>query len=148
MFMNENCPREALNLTNPSQRFQEIQGLNFILPGRDIKEFFHYDHLPTHIKDKCYAPSLRIQAQGCSPIHGYTFIPSSNPPSTTTNTTYNTNTHPSPLPTNPHPPPYFTNHLPPPRTYCTHHRPKQQPLQPDTTALSRQHLYEISNGHY
>jgi hypothetical protein len=129
-FMNENCPREASNLMNPSQQFQEIQGLNFIQPGRDVKEFFQYNHLPTHIKEKCYAASLCMQAQGCSPIKGYTFIPSSDPPSTTTNTTFNANAHPSPLPTNPHPPPYFTNlpicqdydvppNLSPPRTYTT-----------------------------
>jgi hypothetical protein len=108
-FMNENCPCKVLNLTNPSQQFQEIQGLNFILPSRDVKEFFHYDHLPTQIKEKCYAASLRMQAQGCSSIDGYTFIPSSDPSSTTTNATYNTNAHPSPLPTNPHLPSYFTN---------------------------------------
>jgi hypothetical protein len=33
-FMNENCPRESSNLTNPSPRFQEIQGLNFTPPTR------------------------------------------------------------------------------------------------------------------
>jgi hypothetical protein len=40
-FMNENCPPEASNPTNPSQQFQNIQGLHFIPPGRDAKEFFH-----------------------------------------------------------------------------------------------------------
>ncbi len=87
-FMNENCPHKASNLTNPSQQFQNIQGLNFIPPpSRDLKEFFHYNHLPTHIKEKFYAASLRMQAQGCSPIDGYTFIPSSDLTSTTTKTT-------------------------------------------------------------
>jgi hypothetical protein len=104
-FMNENCPCEASNLTNPSWQFQNIQGLHFIPPSRDVKELFHYDHLPANIKEKRHTASLCMQTQDCSPINGLTFIPSSNPPSTTTNTTYNTTTHAPPPPLRPSPSP-------------------------------------------
>jgi hypothetical protein len=61
-FMNKNCPDKASNLTNLSRQFQNIQGLNFIPPSRDVKEFFHYNHLPTHIKEKLHLSACKPKA--------------------------------------------------------------------------------------
>jgi hypothetical protein len=71
-FMNENCPKKSSNLTKPSCHFQEISDLNFIPPSRDIKEFFHYDHLQHAIKTTRDAATLRMICKGCSPIDNYT----------------------------------------------------------------------------
>jgi hypothetical protein len=59
-FMNENCPKEQSNLTNPSCCFQEISGLNFIPPSRNVKEFFYCNYLPPAIKAKRDAATLRM----------------------------------------------------------------------------------------
>ncbi len=83
--MNENCPVKASSLNNPSQRFQEVSGLNFNIP-RNTHEFFHFDDLPTTIQTKCHAASARMRQLGFTPIDDFTFL---HPPPTGTTTTTN-----------------------------------------------------------
>ena len=81
-FMNENCPRESSNLTNPCQRFQEIQGLNFVTPSQTVRAFKHYDDLHDDIKLKRDAASHRMASIGCTPLDGFTFLAAHDPPTT------------------------------------------------------------------
>ena len=71
--MNENCPSETTNLTNPSRLFQEKSGLRFSHPGKAVAEFTYFEHLPEEIKRKRIAGSDRMKARGLTPIDGYTF---------------------------------------------------------------------------
>ena len=80
-FMNENCPREASNLTNPSPRFQEIQGLHFTPPHPNVRAFKHYDEVSDNVKTKRDAASDRMTSLRCTPLDGFTFLHSYDPPS-------------------------------------------------------------------
>ena len=71
--MNENCPCETTNLTNPSRLFQEKSGLCFTHPGKAVVEFTYYDQLPDSIKLTRQAGTQRMKAQGLTPIDSYTF---------------------------------------------------------------------------
>jgi len=79
-FMNENCPRESSNLTNPSPRFQEIQGLNFTPPHPNVRAFKHYDEVNDDVKTKRDAASNRMTSLRCTPLDGFTFLHSYDPP--------------------------------------------------------------------
>ncbi len=72
-FMNENCPVEASNLTNPSRRFQEASGLNFTIPHNTC-EFFYFDNLSTSIQESRRAASKCMNDLGLTPIDNVTFI--------------------------------------------------------------------------
>jgi hypothetical protein len=78
--MNEHCPVEASNLNNPSQRFQEVSGLNFNNPCSTC-EFFHFNDLPATIQTKRHAASARMRQLGFTPIDNFTFL---HPPPTGT----------------------------------------------------------------
>ena len=71
--MNEHCPCETTNLTNPSRLFQEKSGLCFTHPGKAVVAFTYFDQLPDAIKLTREAGSRRMTAQGLTPIDGYTF---------------------------------------------------------------------------
>ena len=106
--MNENCPREASNLTNPSPRFQEIQGLHFTPPHPNVRAFKHYDEVSDNVKTKRDAASDRMRSLRCTPLDGFTFLHSYDPP---------TSRWLTPTPENPpqptHDPPHHAAHPPP-----------------------------------
>ena len=104
-FMNENCPKEASNLTNPSPRVREVSGLAFS-SHRNINEFFYFDDLPDTIKTKRLA-ATRMLNLGLHPYDDYTFLPithtitSPSPPTTTPTTTTTSPLFSSPPPPSP-----------------------------------------------
>ena len=113
-YMNENCPSETTNLTNPSRLFQEKSGLRFSHPGKAVAEFTYFDNLPDEIKLKRIAGSHRMKARGLTPIDGYTFEENydnlTRPHDSTTHhhspqTNGPTTTHPPPPSTLPRAPP-------------------------------------------
>ena len=61
--MNEHCPKEASNLTNPSPRICEVSGLSFC-SHCNIAKFFYFDDLPDNIKTTRLAASTRMLDMG------------------------------------------------------------------------------------
>ena len=106
-FMNENCPKEASNLTNPSPRVREVSGLAFS-SHRNINEFFYFDDLPDTITTKRLAATTRMLNLGLHPSDDYTFLPITHtitsPSSPTTTPTTTTTSPPFSLPPPPPPP--------------------------------------------
>jgi hypothetical protein len=84
LFMNENCPAEASNLTNPSKLFQDLTGFNRAF-NHTAREFFYFDHLSPDIQAKRLGASRRMFELGCHPSDDYTFLtlPSPTTPTTT-----------------------------------------------------------------
>jgi hypothetical protein len=72
--MNENCPREAANLTNTSQHFQEVSGLKFNTSRDNVRKYLYFDELPDDIKAKQIAASNQMHSLGKQPINDFTFI--------------------------------------------------------------------------
>jgi hypothetical protein len=72
--MNENCPPEASNLTNPSQHFQEVSGLKFNTPRGNVHEYLYFDELSDDIKVKQIAASTWMHSLGKQLIDDFTFI--------------------------------------------------------------------------
>jgi hypothetical protein len=97
LFMNENCPAETSNLTNPSKLFRDLSGFTTD-PTTNTREFFYFDHLPPDTKAKRLAASRRMFDLGLTPSDGTTFLSLPLPNTTTT--------------TPPHPQPNTPNHTP------------------------------------
>jgi hypothetical protein len=95
--MNENCPAETSNLTNPSKLFRDLSGFTTD-PTTNTREFFYFDHLPPDTKAKQLAASRRMFDLGLTPSDGTTFLSLPLPNTTTT--------------TPPHPQPNTPNHTP------------------------------------
>jgi hypothetical protein len=95
LFMNENCPAEASNLTNPSKLFQDLTGFNRAF-NHTAREFFYFDHLSPDIQAKRLGASRRMFELGCHPSDDYTFLTLPSPTTPTTTPTRQTNTPTTP----------------------------------------------------
>ena len=91
-FMNQNCPKEASNLSNPSQHLRDLT--NFC-PRIDAGEFTYFDELSPPLQALRIAATARMHALGKTPSDGYTFFPND----------YATHPIPAPNPP-PHPRPF------------------------------------------
>jgi hypothetical protein len=79
-YMNENCPAETSNLTNPSKHFRDITGFSYT-SSRGMRGYFYYDDLPPEIKAERQAALDRMRSLGLTPSDDFTFISSTNPTS-------------------------------------------------------------------
>ena len=93
-FINENCPAEASNLTNPSKLFQDLTGFKRG-SNHTAREYFYFDHLPPapDIQAKRWRVTthVRTRMQSKRRLH---LLPSPLPTNHTSNHTASTNNHP------------------------------------------------------
>jgi hypothetical protein len=112
LFMNDNCPAETSNLTNPSKLFRDLSGFTTDYTA-NTREFFYFDHLPPNTKAKRLAASRRMFDLGLTPSDDTTFLPLPIPNTTTTTPITPNHTPTRPIGTQP-PNPNANHHITPP----------------------------------